>query len=104
MLDFKMKRAIERILNSAVLSWWGAVNEPLGTHFHYRKIKNIFLTGAGANIPLFSEILIKEVKRLYNKDTGVYIFTADSARDQFASLGALAGGADAVLATLLLYI
>lgn len=102
-LDSPLKNRLERILDSALDEWWGGSARELEEEAALLISKKIFVTGGGADFLVFSEAIKKGFKKTYNIDTDPSVLTADLFKDDFVSAGALSGGSDLVLASLLLF-
>ena len=100
-LDWRHERAMRKILDSSSDVFWNLFKEVIEKN-NLINLKTLFLTGAGANFPIFGDKIKNNFKKVFNLDVEIIIFTAETLKDKFSYLKPLAGGEDAVLTSLVL--
>ena len=90
-----------KILDSSSDVFWNLFKEVIEKN-NLINLKTLFLTGAGANFPIFGDKIKNNFKKVFNLDVEIIVFTAETLKDKFSYLKPLAGGEDAVLTSLVL--
>lgn len=94
-LDYVHERALNKILNSSADTFNNMLKEYFLRFSAARQLKEIFITGGGANFYNFFETVAK------NSTAKVKTFTAKHFDNAFSKLNPLSGGEDTVLAALI---
>ncbi len=101
-LDPVIQRKIEKIILSSLGDWWKGVHAEI----ERRGIlipEKVIVTGGGADFSIFLETLRTGFRNTYKIDSEVHALTARNFKDYFLFSGALVGGSDLVLTSLLLF-
>ena len=99
-LDEALRIKVIKIFGVAMEDWWTLFQASLKGQ---KDIKNIILTGGGADFQIFAEAIKMNFKKYYDIEVKTTIIRAEAFRDFFKSLDALSGGSDVILTALILY-